>query len=553
MTSPSHSQETRHADPNSGAAGACAGYRLLRKLGEGAGGVVWEAEAPDGGRLALKILPTALAGQASAVAALRRELATAQRLDHPSLIRILRFIEPEDDAPCIEMELVTGRSLAQLAADQPQGILTWEELAPIANQLCAALSHAHQRGVIHRDIKPSNILVTTDGTVKLADFGCASVIDAWVTHMTADHVLPAAGTLAFMSPQQIHALPPSNADDIYTVGATLYTLLCGCPPFQRGRFHAGGLNSAALPLDRRQRVLGIDNPVPPTVIRAIQRCLHHDPSRRPASADALAAELALPPDGARSRRRFVAALAAGGLTATFATAAVFRAISPAKRSIENGFIPIFDGKSLAGWSGDPACWQAVDETIRGQLEGPRTHDASAWRKEDLTYLANDLADFELRMEVMLVIPEPDAGNLGVVYRKDPQRPTKPAYELDLEPNWKRNCGLREFGGRDTLARPGQITRMEPGENSPTLLGHSTDESTLKSIYRDGGWNDLAVTARGTRLTHHLNGHLIVDVTDDDPARHHLRGTLALKVFLYYGPKVEARFRHLRLKHLEPLG
>jgi hypothetical protein len=155
--------------------------------------------------------------------------------------------------------------------------------------------------------------------------------------------------------------------------------------------------------------------------------------------------------------------------------------------------------------------------------------------------------FELRLQVRLVLPEFDAGNLGIRYRVG--HSSKPvSYDLDFEPIWKYNCGLREFGGRDMLARPSQIVHCleETQQNNPHLLGHLASESQLKRAYREDDWNHLTIRAQGNQLVHILNGMKIVDCVDDHQVLRRLKGGIGLKVLLHYGPWFEARFRHLRL-------
>ena len=104
-----------------------------------------------------------------------------------------------------------------------------------------------------------------------------------------------------------------------------------------------------------------------------------------------------------------------------------------------------------------------------------------------------------------------------------------------------------------LARPAQITRYRgsAGENVSDLLGHLADENTLKDAYLNDSWNELTIRAEGNRLVHALNGITIVDCTDDDPLFARLQGNIGLKVLLYYGPWVEAHFRHIRIREILP--
>ena len=530
------------------------GFEVVRKLGEGSSGTVWQARDDRDGRLvALKIPKSSLEGSSVMRSTVKREIAVARQLAHPNIVKIFQFHEAPDTVPFIEMEYVEGKSLAAHLGTTPHGILSWEELAPLAAQLCAALAHAHERGVIHRDIKPANLLLADPTSLKLADFGCASMTDAAVTQLTLSTVQLSAGTLAFMSPQQLNGLPPTFADDIYAVGATLYTLLTGSPPFHSGHIVEQITKKRAPSVINRLQILGLAHSIPPAAAKAIQDCLAKNPAQRPQSAQELASRLANSIETSTTRRRLLwtmpaacLALAGGGIIAA-------RRMSPEEKiPLEENFKWIFNGKNLDGWTGDPAVWRVENSCLVARLAGPRTQDGHDWRKEFLDLEIDDLTDFELRLDAKLIMPQADSGNLGLRYRIRPDEAGKVlAYELDFDSNWKFNCGLREFDGREMLARPSQITRAvpQPAKNKTELLGHTATETDLKNAYRDRDWNQIIVIARGHRIVQKLNGLKIVDFTDEDHDSRRMIGRLGLKVLLYYGPSVEASFRNLRLRRL----
>src|SRR5205085_5643553 len=125
--------------------------------------------------------------------------------------------------------------LAKRKADSPHGCLEVSELAPLAGQLCAALDYAHFRAhIIHRDLKPANLLVTGEGDLKVMDFGIARSLTETRTRLTGNAAGGTSGTLLYMSPQQLMGEKPCVADDMYALGATLFELLAGKPPFYRG-------------------------------------------------------------------------------------------------------------------------------------------------------------------------------------------------------------------------------------------------------------------------------------------------------------------------------
>jgi hypothetical protein len=124
-----------------------------------------------------------------------------------------------------------------------------------------------------------------------------------------------------------------------------------------------------------------------------------------------------------------------------------------------------------------------------------------------------------------------------------------ACQLDFEPDWRHNCGLRRYPQRDVMARPGQIASLEAGDGQRELRvkGYLADEKNLRSAYRHGKWNDIIITARGGSFAHWLNGRKIIECHDATPQQSSTAGGLGLTAFLYYGPSVQAAFRHLRIR------
>lgn len=258
-------------------------FELIRKLGAGSTGVVWEAMDKEAGKpVALKVL-AGIQPESAACRSMAREARLASQIAHTHIVRVHNFHVAADHPPFIEMELVRGESLSARAA-AAGGFLAWEELKPLALQLCDAVAHVHRFGIIHRDIKPSNLLSGDDGMLKLADFGCASLTELSQIDLTQTITVASQGTLGFMSPGQLNGEPPCAADDIYSIGACLHALLAGKPPFHCGYLVHQILTVPAPGIREHQRRLGVHNPAPAPVCRAIQSCLHKDPARRPASA-----------------------------------------------------------------------------------------------------------------------------------------------------------------------------------------------------------------------------------------------------------------------------
>ncbi|MBT2675851.1 serine/threonine protein kinase [Streptomyces sp. ISL-14] len=201
-------------------------YQLDEPIGRGGMGEVWRATDELLGRtVAVKLL--AAEADDATTQRFRREAEIAARLNHPHVVA-LYDAGSHQGRPYLVMEYVEGRSLAQeLSA---QGGLAPERVADLAAQIAAGLSAAHQQGVIHRDVKPGNLLLSTDGTVKIADFGIARIADEASVSLTATGQL--MGTSTYLAPERALGRPAGPASDVYALGCVLYELLTGHPPFQ---------------------------------------------------------------------------------------------------------------------------------------------------------------------------------------------------------------------------------------------------------------------------------------------------------------------------------
>lgn len=261
-------------------------FTLMRPIGRGGMGEIWLAQDE---RLrepvALKFLPPAIRSDATALDDLLRETARSHKLTHPNIVRIFDLHE---DGPLafIAMEYVDGPNLASVRLQQPNRLLKWDFLGPVAMQLCGALEYAHGEKVIHRDIKPSNIMVDSRGRVKLADFGIAATVTDSMSRVSLRHAT--SGTSLYMSPQQMNGEKPRPTDDIYALGATLYELLTSKPPFHTGDIAHQVRYIAPPPVDERLAEFELTNDVPRHVIATIKACLAKDPAQRPQNAALLA-------------------------------------------------------------------------------------------------------------------------------------------------------------------------------------------------------------------------------------------------------------------------
>ncbi|MCI0461421.1 MAG: protein kinase, partial [Gemmataceae bacterium] len=260
------------------------GYEIVSLLGRGGMGVVYKARQVALNRLvALKmILAGAHAGEEDRVR-FQTEAESAARLQHPNIVQVYEVGE-RNGMPFFSLEYVEGGTLQQKLAGTPMPV---QQAAHLVEQIARAMHYAHQKGIVHRDLKPANVLLTVDGTPKITDFGLAKRLEADSQHTGTGAIL---GTPNYMAPEQAMGRtravgPPA---DVYALGAILYDLLTGRPPF-RGE----------TVLDTLQQVQSTE-PVPPSRLQPklprdletiCLKCLQKEPERRYASAEALADDL----------------------------------------------------------------------------------------------------------------------------------------------------------------------------------------------------------------------------------------------------------------------
>lgn len=254
-------------------------YELRALLGRGGMGEVYEAADHRLDRtVAVKVLREELARDRRFVARFHREARTAARLQHPAIVAVHDFGEDADRVYLV-LEHVPGRTLFEL--QRVEGPLAPARAAGIATSVAEALAHAHARGVVHRDVAPGNVMVRTDGAVKVLDFGIARAVQG------SGHggSVTAHGTLAYAAPEVLAGERSDQRVDVYGLGAVLYELLTGRPPF------TGEDVAARLAVARPPAPSVIDPSVPVGIDETVLRCLDRDPGVRPADAGALAEEL----------------------------------------------------------------------------------------------------------------------------------------------------------------------------------------------------------------------------------------------------------------------
>jgi hypothetical protein len=278
-------------------------YELIRTLGRGGFGIVWHGKDRELDiDVALKFLADHIAASPDSVDDLKRETRYSLRLTHPHIVRIYNFIQ-EGSLVGISMEYVSGGTLPQLRASRHQRSLPVRDIGPLIAQLCDALEYAHTKPrIVHRDLKPGNLMLDARGELKIADFGISRSISDSHTRLTSQG--DTSGTLAYMSPQQMMGDPPKPTDDIYSLGATIYDLLTGKPPFHTGDIVRQALDVLPPRMDVRRRDLEIDGePIPEEWEEVVAACLAKEAIERPSSAALVAERLGLrTPSGGSSGR-----------------------------------------------------------------------------------------------------------------------------------------------------------------------------------------------------------------------------------------------------------
>jgi eukaryotic-like serine/threonine-protein kinase len=203
-------------------------YELFEKIAEGGMGTVYKARDTNNGQtVAIKVVPPNVAKNPVLMKRFEQEYAAANSIDHPNVVRALDF-NNVDSSPYLVMEFVDGESLGQRV--ERTGKIPEAEAIRLIAQVAQALHKAHKQGLIHRDVKPDNVLVTPDGTAKLADLGLAKELE---TDLNLTRTGRGLGTPHFMAPEQFRNAKNADARcDIYSLAATLYNILTGDLPFQ---------------------------------------------------------------------------------------------------------------------------------------------------------------------------------------------------------------------------------------------------------------------------------------------------------------------------------
>lgn len=260
-------------------------YLLKRPVGRGDFSEVWLARDVKNVRdLALKFLPRAFLPDKNLLEHFQQEVNRNKLLQHPHIVAASELVLDYDTA-AIAMEFVDGWSLATMKVDKLTHCYNVAEIESWIRELGEALAYAHNEfDVVHGDLKPSNLLVSARGGIKVSDFGFAALLRS--ESAKRGLVKSGSGAMGFLSPQQVMGELPSKLDDIYSLGATIYDLLTGTPPFYKGEIIAQIRSLKPVRMTQRLAELGVQcDPIPPVWEDTVAACLAKNPAARPQSVE----------------------------------------------------------------------------------------------------------------------------------------------------------------------------------------------------------------------------------------------------------------------------
>ncbi len=262
-------------------------YRVVEKLGAGGMGTVFRVDHVTLGRaFALKVLrPKVLERHPEAGERFLREARTAARVRHANIVDVVDFGHVPDGRPYLVMELLEGESLSARVA---RGALPHDDVMTVAHQLADALAAAHDSGIVHADVTPANVFVRGEGKdalLKLLDFGLAELIGEDLRDEPVDTV---HGTPHYISPEQLRGQSPTDRSDQYSLGAVMFKLLCGFPPYEAPSLHDLCMMHLQAPIPELTSPHG---PLPQRLVDVVTTCLQKHPTNRFPSTRALIAAL----------------------------------------------------------------------------------------------------------------------------------------------------------------------------------------------------------------------------------------------------------------------
>jgi len=336
-------------------------YRLMKMIGEGASGIVYEAEHTElGRRLAVKVLSPAHTSAIDAIDRFRREARIIANMTHPNLVQLHDFGKSLDGRIYLAMELLKGSTLDK----KYESGTSWETATKVAIDVTQALSAAHAAGLVHRDLKPQNLFVTSEGTVKLLDFGVAMALaEVKSDGEKRQKGFAVFGTPEYMSPEQVLGEQVDERCDIYALGCVLYELVTGVRPFEGGSaVVVMGMQLREAPVRPTLKVAGKN--IPGELEAVILKALAKDKAARFKSAEEMRNALLMALE-APSKRRGIARKVTGAV-AIASLAIIGAAVARTATTVPNGYLSsqTFETASLAS---EPTPEEAkVEEKVEAQ-------------------------------------------------------------------------------------------------------------------------------------------------------------------------------------------
>jgi eukaryotic-like serine/threonine-protein kinase len=455
------------------------GYEILGELGRGGMGVVYKARQAGLNRLcALKMILAGGLASADAIARFKIEAEAIAHLQHPNIVQVYEIGEAAD-CPYFSLEFVDGSNLQAKIAATPQGSV---ETARLMQQICQGVEAAHKRGVLHRDLKPANVLLTKDNIPKITDFGLAKRIEEKDQGQTRTGAI--LGTPSYMAPEQAmgRAKEVGPAADIYSLGAVLYDMLTGRPPF-RGETVMDTLNQVQKlePLPPRDLVPKVPLDLQTICLKALEK----DPKKRYETAGAMADDL----------RRFLA----GEPILARPTPAWERAAKWARRrpalatAISVSSVALITVLTLGGlWLNTQRVWAADRAAAAVQRESAANELAKVSRER-----ADQQAEIARQKEAMAIAEKNR--------REEAERLQGLADKHFKQARTAVNEMLKNVGGRELrfdpgmeLVRRGLVTKaldfyldfLKDRDTDPSLQAETADADFLVgNVYRDLGQYD----------------------------------------------------------------
>ena len=323
-------------------------FRIVREIGRGGMGIVYEAEQQSlGRRVALKVLPAGSLVSAQQVRRFQREAQAAARLHHTNIVPVFGVGE-QDGMHYYVMQLIEGQGLDQAFSGSTRGAdECWSTIARIGCQVAHALDHAHALGVLHRDVKPANLIMEPAGTVWVADFGLARLEEQEGLTRSGDVI----GTIRYMAPEQFKGESDARSD-IYSLGLTLYELLTLRPAYDesdRGQLIRQVMHEE-VPAPR-----GVNAAIPADLETIVMKCTAREPGRRYQTAAELGDDLQRYLDGRPIRARQITQLGRLGLWCRR---------DPALASASFAALALLVAAAAIGWTGYVRTSQALERESR---------------------------------------------------------------------------------------------------------------------------------------------------------------------------------------------